>query len=84
MRAGGLGSDVPAVRPGDRGPRHGAVACMPQDCALGGAAATGPARGSGQLELRLLPPLLLVNALPCRLAWRLDDPAAADGNAGML
>lgn len=79
-RAGGLGSDVPAVRPGDRGARHGTVACMPHDCAPGGTATAGC--GSGQLELRLLPPLLLVNALPCRLAWRLDSPAAMEGNAG--
>jgi len=79
LRAGGLGSDVPALRPAERRARRGAVVCVPGGTPAAAGRANGagtlePAAGSGQLELRLMPPLLLANALPCRLAWRLGAP----------
>ena len=79
LRAGGLGSDVPVLRPAERRARRGAIVCVPGEAPpaagrAGGAGALEPAAGSGQLELRLMPPLLLANALPCRLAWRLGAP----------
>ncbi|KAK9844032.1 hypothetical protein WJX81_002459 [Elliptochloris bilobata] len=81
MRACGLGSDVPAMRPAARRPCRGAVVCVPCDSAHSkGTAGWSTGRATGQLELRLMPPLVLTNGLPCRLAWRLDGLAALNGD----